>query len=110
VSSDTTPGPAPASDPDPAEAVASATLAVAGVHALHAGIVGEVSTYLPGRRVNGVRLREDGCEVHVVLDWGSPVRETADAVRTAVEALVDGPVHVTVEDVAAPGDGDGDPL
>ena len=87
---------------DPAEAVASAVLAVDGVTALHAGVVGEVSTYLPGRRVNGVKLREDGCEVHVVIAWDRPVVETADAVRTAVEHLVDGPVHVTVEDVSAP--------
>ena len=90
--------------PDLAEAVASATLAVAGVNALHAGIVGEVATYLPGRRINGVRLGDDACEVHIVLDWGSPVVETADDVRAAVEPLVDGPVHVTVEDVAGPGD------
>ena len=102
MSSDTPAGPAAA--PDAAEVVATATLAVPGVNALHAGIVGEVATYLPGRRVNGVRLREDGCEIHVVLDWGSPVRQTADAVRAAIEDLVEGPVHVTVEDVAAPGD------
>lgn len=88
--------------PDRAEAVASAVLAVPGVNALHAGVVGEVATYLPGRRVNGVRLRDDECEVHVVLDWGSPVLRTADDVRVAVEHLVDGPVHVTVEDIASP--------
>ena len=87
---------------DPAEAVAAAALAVPGVNALHAGVLGEVATYLPGRRVNGVRLRDDSCEVHIVLDWGSPVVATADDVRTAVEALVDGPVDVTVEDVAGP--------
>ncbi|KQX73722.1 MULTISPECIES: hypothetical protein [Aeromicrobium] len=90
--------------PDAAEAIASATLAVAGVSALHAGVVGEVATYLPGRRVNGVRLRDDSCEVHIVLEWGSPVVATADDVRTAIEPLVDVPVHVTVEDVAGPGD------
>lgn len=87
---------------DAAEAVAAATLAVPGVNGLHAGVLGEVATYLPGRRVNGVRLREDSCEVHIVLDWGSPVVETADEVRKAVEALVEGPVDVTVEDVVGP--------
>ena len=87
---------------DPAEAVATAALAVPGVNALHAGVLGEVATYLPGRRINGVRLRDDSCEVHIVLDWGSPVVSTADAVRVAVETLVSGPVDVTVEDVAGP--------
>ncbi|MET0821241.1 MAG: hypothetical protein ABWY58_09765 [Aeromicrobium sp.] len=87
---------------DPAEAVAAAALAVPGVNALHAGVLGEVATYLPGRRVNGVRLRDDSCEVHIVLDWGSPVVATADEVRVAVEGLVNGSVDVTVEDVAGP--------
>ena len=87
---------------DPAEAVAAAALAVPGVNALHAGVLGEVATYLPGRRISGVRLRDDSCEVHIVLDWGSPVVATADEVRVAVEKLVDGPVDVIVEDVTGP--------
>ena len=77
-------------------------LAVPGVSSLHAGVFGEVATYLPGRRVNGVRLGDEACEVHVVLDWGTPVLQTADAVRIAVEHLIDGPVDVTVQDIAAP--------
>ncbi|RYJ05267.1 MAG: Asp23/Gls24 family envelope stress response protein [Actinomycetales bacterium] len=93
--------------PEPAEAVASAVLAVPGISALHAGVLGEAATYLPGRRVNGVQIRDDECEVHVVLDWGVPVLETADRVRAAVEELVEGPVHVTVEDIAAPGEPSG---
>lgn len=87
---------------EPSEAVASAVLAVAGVSALHAGVLGEAATYLPGRRINGVQVRADECEVHVVLDWGVPILETADRVRTAVEELVDTPVHITVEDIAPP--------
>lgn len=82
--------------------IAQAVVAVPGVHDLHAGVLGEVATYLPGRRVNGVRMREPGCEVHVVLDWGVPIAVTSDLVRQAVRALVPGPVDVTVEDVAPP--------
>lgn len=85
-----------------ADLVAAAVLSVRGVHGLHAGAMGEVATYLPGRRVNGVRVREVGCDVHVVLDWGAPIAATADQVRTAVRLHVHGPVDVTVEDVAAP--------
>lgn len=95
MSSDTRP-------PVDADTVSDAVLAVPGVHDLHAGLLGEVATYLPGRRVNGVRLREDGCEVHLVLEWGAPVAATTDAVRTAVSALVPGTVTITVEDVAPP--------
>lgn len=85
-----------------ADRVAASVLAVPGVHDLHGGVLGEVATYLPGRRVNGVRLREDETHVHLVLSWDAPVAITTAAVRAQVAALVPGTVHVTVEDVAAP--------
>lgn len=87
---------------DVADRVAAAVLAVPGVRALHAGVAGEVATYLPGRRVNGVRVRETGCAVHVVLEWGVPLHETTDLVRAAARTHVGGPVDVTVEDVVGP--------
>ncbi|WP_134767931.1 hypothetical protein [Nocardioides sp. 1609] len=89
-------------EPDPADRVAAAVLAVPGVHGLHAGVHGEVATYLPGRRVNGVRVRGPGWDVHVVLAWAAPVADTAELVRRSVRGLVGGPVDVTVEDVAPP--------
>ncbi len=83
-----------------ADRIAAVVATVPGVAELHGGALDEVATYLPGRRVKGVRLADDGrCAVHVVLDWGAPVRPTADAVRAEVAPLVDGPVDVTVEDV-----------
>lgn len=85
-----------------ADLVRTAALAVPGVLGLHGGALGEVAVYLPGRRVSGIRLREDRTEVHVVLALGAPVRGTAQAVQTAVAAVRPGPVDVTVEDVAAP--------
>jgi uncharacterized alkaline shock family protein YloU len=88
---------------DPADTVAAAVLTVAGVAGLHAGMFGEVGTYLPGRRVPGVRITDDVIEVHVTLFFGAPVRETAARIRTAVAPLVaSGRVDVTVEDVVAP--------
>lgn len=80
--------------------IATAVLATPGVHALHAGGVGEIATYLPGRRVAGIRTTENGYDVHVVLAWGHPVMSTADAVRAAVQSVAPGRVDVTVEDVA----------
>ena len=97
------PSPPDAGAPSNADLVADAVVAVPGVHGLHAGVLGEVATYLPGRRVNGVRLLEPGCEIHVVLDLGAPIGATSDLVRQAVRPLVGGPVDVTVEDVVAPG-------
>lgn len=88
---------------EPADIVAAAVTSVPGVAALHAGMFGEVGTYLPGRRVPGVRLSDGVTDVHVTLFFGSPVRETAARVREVVTSVVGGTVNVTVEDVVAPG-------
>ncbi len=87
---------------DLADRVATAVLATEGVAALHPGVFGEVATYLPGRRVQGIRMADHGCEIHVVLDWGAPIQATASAVREAAAGLVDGAVDVTVADIADP--------
>lgn len=92
-------GAAEGPEPELADLVATAVVSVPGVAGLHTGSFGEVATYLPGRRVNGVRLREDATEVHVTLVYGTPVLETAEKVRTAVASLVPTPVEVTIEDI-----------
>jgi hypothetical protein len=89
-------------EPHTADRVRDSVLAVPGVADLHGGVLGEVGTYLPGRRVVGVRLLPDRTEVHLVLDTGTPLRETAERARTAVAAVRPGPVDVVVEDVRAP--------
>lgn len=97
------PDPHEGAEPEVVDVVVAAVLAVPGVHDLHAGVAGEVATYLPGRRVNGIRMREPGCSVHVALHWGAPVIGTTDAVRDAVRPYVSGPVDITVEDILPPG-------
>jgi len=82
-----------------ADLVAAAVLTVPGVISLHGGLFGKTATYLPGRRVPGVRLTEDVTDIHLSVVYGAPVFATAQQVRTAVAALVTGPVNVTVEDV-----------
>ena len=84
--------------------IAQTVLATPGVAALHAGAFGEVATYLPGRRVAGVRTLDNGYDIHVVTAWGYPVTATAEAVRQAVQRVASGRVDVTIEDVAAPTD------
>ena len=99
---DPAPGESAGTPVDLADRVALAVCAVPGVAGLHTGAFGEVATYLSGRRVNGVRVRPDGCAVHVVLAWGAPVLATADRVRAVVAPLVGTSVDVTVEDVVEP--------
>jgi len=81
------------------DSIAGVVSGIEGVAGLHGGMFGEAATYLPGRRVAGVRIDEHGTEVHVSLLYGHPLRHTAEAVRDAVAKLTSGPVHVTVEDV-----------
>ncbi|KQY22459.1 hypothetical protein ASD16_15955 [Cellulomonas sp. Root485] len=83
----------------PAEVVAAAVLAVPGVVALHGGRFGGLGTYLPGRRVTGVRIDDEGTEVHVVVSDLAPVPETAARVQRAVSAVAPMPVRVHVEDI-----------
>lgn len=84
---------------DLADRVALAALAVPGVTRMHSGAFGEVSTYLVGRRVDGVRLRPGETEVHLVLAPGVSIIATAQRVRAAVGQLVSGSVDVFVEDL-----------
>jgi len=68
---------------------------------------GEVATYLPGRRVAGVRVREPGVDIHVSVRFGVPIREVAERIQTAVAAIEPGPIAITVEDVLPADSGEG---
>lgn len=84
-----------------ADTVASIARAVPGVAGLHPGMFGEVATYLPGRRVTGVRITDERVDLHITVSADAPIRRTAAAVREAVAAALPGlAVDVTVEDVA----------
>ena len=51
------PDPAEAGSTPDVDAIARAVTDVEGVADLHGGVLGEVATYLPGRRVPGIRLQ-----------------------------------------------------
>lgn len=86
-----------------ADRVVAAVLACPGVVSLHAGGSRQVVTYLPGRRVVGVRLGEDTVEVALVTRFGVPVTETGAQVRVALAPYAAGrAVDVHVADVLTP--------
>lgn len=87
-----------------ADSVAAAVMLVPGVSRLHPGMFGEVATYLPGRRVIGVQIRDDVTAIHVVLDWGYDIAEATDRIRDGAAPLVGTPVDITVQDLAEPTD------
>jgi uncharacterized alkaline shock family protein YloU len=91
-----------ASELDASERIAAAVRAVPGVADLHGGVFGEIATYLPGRRVTGVRIGQDSIQVHVSLQIDAPVRATAVAIQHAVTAVTGLPVDVTIEDIVPP--------
>lgn len=102
--------PAPPGDVS-ADAVAEAALGCPCVLSLATQGPALLATHLPGRRVVGVSIREDACEVGVVLRLdGRPLPELAEEVRRAVEPVAGGrPVHVTITDVVLPDDDANEP-
>lgn len=68
---------------------------------LHGGEFGEIATYLPGRRITGVRISDDGrTEISVVLRLDRPLSTVVSELRSTIAARTGGPVDITVADVA----------
>ena len=89
-------------DLDPA-ALVRLVLSCPGVVAMHGGFSGEAATYLPGRRVVGVRILADSVEVHVVSRWPLPAGELAAQIWASTAAAVGGRrVDVVIGDVLMP--------
>lgn len=91
-------------DRHPADLVAERVLACPVVVSLSDGALGQVATYLPGRRVVGVSWRDEVCEVAVVLRLDDrPLPELAEQIRQAVEPVAQGrAIDVLVADVVVP--------
>jgi hypothetical protein len=88
--------------PDLTERIADAVRAHPAVAGLRAGPFGAVASYLPGRRVDGVRLAEDGrgVELAVAVRLGARIPTVARELRAAVRELAgEVPVDVTIIDV-----------
>ncbi|WP_433270518.1 hypothetical protein ACQPZF_09990 [Actinosynnema sp. CS-041913] len=79
----------------PAEELEAALLA----HPSVARLDGRYASYLPGRRVVGVRTEDERVGVAVVLHPGRPIPEVVRELRATVTALTgDLPVDVVVAD------------
>lgn len=86
------------------DAVAAAVRGCPAVHDLDGGKLGGVATYLPGRRVPGIRIDDDRIEVHVRAVWNQPVSLVAQQIRAVLARLSGGRViDVVLTDVAEPG-------
>lgn len=88
-----------------AEIVAATVTAHPAVARLDGGVFGGISTYLPGRRLVGVRIGEDDepVEIAVVLHLPQHIPDAVRSLRREVAALCGGrAVDITVADVAIP--------
>lgn len=95
-----------ADPPTLAEQVAAAVGAHPSVVRLHGGTFGDLATYLPGRRLVGVRLgaASEPVELGVVLLLDRPIPGVVRSLRRLVSGMCGGaPVDVTVGDVIVPG-------
>lgn len=82
------------------DAIVEAIRRCPGVEDLYAGSPVELATYLPGRRVAGVRVTDSAVEVQIRTRWGRTIPEIGAAVLAAVAPLAGGrPVDVLVADV-----------
>ena len=87
------------------DAIAAATLACTSVAGLREGGTHAVATYLPGRRVAGVRVDDRRVVVSVLLASRFSVRLLDAQVRSALAPLVGGrEVDVYVADVQTAAD------
>jgi hypothetical protein len=88
----------------PAEVIAGAVSRIPSVAALGGGPGVQAATFLPGRRVVGVRLDDDVVEVHVTARYGVSLPDLGEEVRHVVAPLAPGcQVEVYVDDLEVPG-------
>jgi hypothetical protein len=85
------------------DAVVAAVQRCPSVSGLSAGPVGVVATYLPGRRVPGVRVVDDRIEVHVVARWETTAATVDKEVRDVLAPMAaDRQVDVAIDDIETP--------
>lgn len=85
-----------------AERIADTVQANPAVAGLHGGPFGVIASYLPGRRIDGVRIAEDGSavELAVTLHFGQPIPAVVRQLRAAVRDVAgDVRVDMTIVDL-----------
>lgn len=89
------------------DVVSAAVRACPGVDDLDGGAAGSVVSYLPGRRMPGLRVDDDRVTIQVRGHWGIPIADIGDEVVSAVTPLVAGrSIDIIVSDISTPDDAD----
>ncbi len=90
-----------------ADRLATAVQAARHIAGLDGGGYGEIATYLPGRRINGVRIRPESVTIGVIGRYPATATDIDACVRAAVGPL-DRPLHVHINDLHISDDHSGD--
>lgn len=88
------------------DAVAAAVRACPGVDDLNGGpLNARLATYLPGRKIDGLKLTDDTLTVQIRIVWDVPVTEVGEQIRAATLLLAPGRrVDLVIADITpAPG-------
>jgi hypothetical protein len=90
----------PPEDAVDVDGVEAAVVACPAVASMSAGRFGEVATYLPGRRVAGIRANDTDVEIHIVARHGYVIQHVTARIAAATRSLVgDRLLTVAVDDL-----------
>lgn len=85
------------------DAISAAVADCVDVEGLDGGPFDAVASYLPGRRVPGVRVRPDRITVQVRTRWGVPMTQVATQLRIALAPLLgDHGLDIVISDISDP--------
>jgi hypothetical protein len=91
--------PATTSTVTTADVVVELVTKIPGVFGMHGGTAGQVATFLPGRRIPGVRVSAAGNQVHITLDGSSQVSDVVPLIHDVLATVITGPLDVFIEDI-----------
>jgi hypothetical protein len=85
------------------DALHAAALACPGIAGVGSAEPGALATYLPGRRVTGIRVNPDSIELEVCTRWDASARQVGAALQTSLKEQADGRrIDVTIVDIELP--------
>jgi hypothetical protein len=85
------------------DAVARAVRAVPGVSDLAGGRFGDATSYLPGRRLTGVAVRDDAVRISVRARWGVAASDLLGRITLALRHIVpDRRIDVVIAEIDNP--------
>jgi hypothetical protein len=78
-------------------------IACPGVAGLGSGMIGELATYLPGRRVPGIRVTPELVQLEICARWGPSAQQIGAQIWAALASVVtDRPIEIAITDISPP--------